>query len=58
MEGQSPLRKQAKFSPRILCSSRRILRFPMLNKHPAGSDTGKETVFTRANAPNSAIQIA
>ena len=31
MEGQSSLRKQAKFSRRILCSSRRILRSLMPN---------------------------
>ena len=35
MEGQSSVRKQAKFSRRILCSSRRILRSPMPNEHPA-----------------------
>jgi len=34
MEGKSPARKQAKFSWRILCSSRRILRCPMPNEHP------------------------
>ena len=36
MEGQSSLRKQAKFSRRILSSSRRILRSPMPNEKPAG----------------------
>ena len=35
MEGQSSVRKKAKFSRRILCSKRRILRSPMLNEHPA-----------------------
>ena len=35
MEGQSSVRKQAKFSRRILCSSRRILRSLMPNEHPA-----------------------
>ena len=35
MEGQSSVRKQAKFSRRILCSKRRILQSPMLNEHPA-----------------------
>ena len=35
MEGQSSVSKQAKFSRRILCSKRRILRSPMLNEHPA-----------------------
>ena len=35
MEGQSSLRKQAKFSWIILCSKQRILRSPMLNEHPA-----------------------
>ena len=35
MEGQSSVRKQAKFSRRILCSKQRILRSPMLNEHPA-----------------------
>ena len=34
MEGQGSLRKQAKFSQRILCSRRRILRSPMPNEHP------------------------
>ena len=34
MEGQSSVSKQAKFSRRILCSKRRILRSPMLNEHP------------------------
>ena len=33
MKGQSSLTKQAKFSRRILCGSRRILRSPMLNEH-------------------------
>ena len=32
MEGQSSLRKQAKFSRRILCSTRRILRSLMPNE--------------------------
>ena len=35
MEEQSSLRKQAKFSSRILCSSQRILRSPVPNKYPA-----------------------
>ena len=35
MEGQSSLRKQAKFSLRILCSSWKILRSWMPNWHPA-----------------------
>ena len=34
MEGQNPVRKQAKFSRRIRCSSRRILQFLMPNEHP------------------------
>ena len=34
MEGQSSLRKQAKFSQRILCNSRRILRSSIPNEHP------------------------
>ena len=34
MEGQSSLKTQAKFSRRILCGSRRILRSPMPNEHP------------------------
>ena len=34
MEGQSSVRKQAKFSRRIVRSKRRILRSPMLNEHP------------------------
>ena len=34
MERQSSLRKQTKFSRRILCSSRRILPCPMPNEHP------------------------
>ena len=34
MEGQSSLRKQAKFSQRILCCSQRILRSLMPNEHP------------------------
>ena len=37
MEGQTSLRKQAKFSPRILCSRRRILQSPMPNEHPASA---------------------
>ena len=37
MERQSSVRKQPKFSRRILCSKWRILRSPMLNKHPAYS---------------------
>ena len=32
---QISLRKQAKFSRRILCSSHRILLSPMPNEHPA-----------------------
>lgn len=35
MAGQSSVRKQENFSWRILCSSRRILRSPMPNEHPA-----------------------
>ena len=34
MEGQSSVRKQAKFSRRILGSKQGILRSPMLNEHP------------------------
>ena len=34
MEGQSSLGKQAKFSRRIVRSSRRIVRSPMPNEHP------------------------
>ena len=34
MEGQSSLRKQAKLSPRILCSSWTILRSLMSDEHP------------------------
>ena len=34
MEGQSPVRKQTKFSRRILCSNRRILQSPMFDEHP------------------------
>ena len=35
MEGQSSLRKQAKFSQRILCSSLRILQSPLPNEQTA-----------------------
>ena len=34
MEGQSSLRKQAKFSQRILCSSQRFLQSSMPNEYP------------------------
>ena len=34
MEGQSSLRRQAKFSRRILCISLRILQSPIPNEHP------------------------
>ena len=35
MGEQSSRKKQAKFSPRILCSSQRILRSPMPGQHLA-----------------------
>ena len=58
MEGQSSVRKQAKFSRRILCSKRRILRSPMLNEHPervsqmwpiCGTGVGKLDDYTELN---------
>ena len=39
MEGQSSVRKQAKFKRRILCRKRRILRSRMLNEHPENTST-------------------